>query len=120
MELAHDSNQPLVVAKKFRSPAPNEKDGTVILRLDLRKAHLAFNQITGLFNVSVPARRKIMNHSIQQLLPSRRNHWLISGLSEPVLSIKYLKGLSGVVCHNQNFFGHSVLDLFTRRRHVAH
>src|SRR5437762_900116 len=112
MELPHDLNQPLVMAKKFRSPAPNEKDGAVILRLDSRKAHLAFNQIPGLFNVGVPARAKIMNHRIQQLLPGRGNHWLISGLSEPVLRIKYFEGLPGVVCHNQNFFGHSMLDLF--------
>src|SRR5438132_177692 len=96
MEFPHDLNQSFVVAKKFRSSAPNEKDGTVILHLDLRKAHLAFNQIPGLFNVGVPARAKIMNHRIQQLLPGRRNHWLISGLSEPVLRIKDLEGLPGV------------------------
>ncbi len=66
-KLFHYADDCGIVSQVFRCPATRNQHRFIIGHIHIGERNFGFNQVSLPFNVSVPARLKIMNHKIQRL-----------------------------------------------------
>ena len=92
------------MSQKLRRATTNQYHRYVIFSFDIRDCDVGVDQIARFFNIGVPARSKIMNHTIERLFFGSRNDGDESGFAKSINGIKNLKGLTGIIGNNKNFF----------------
>jgi hypothetical protein len=104
MEALDQLNEAFVVSQEFWSSPAHQDHGFVILCLDLVDGDVCLNQVTGLLDVGVPPRVKIVNHPIETLFLGSRDNRDHACLTKTVDGIENFKGFACIIRDDEYLF----------------
>mgnify|MGYP001376368252 CR=1 FL=1 len=89
--------------EKLRRAATNQQHGVVVGGSRFAKRDFGFDQVTGAFDVRVPAGFEVVDDSVEPFLLCGTDVRRPALLLKPMFCVENLVGLPGIIGYNQDF-----------------